>query len=88
MFKTVFKNRRVYERKWKNGVERGRLQITIWLMRISCLITNATNTYSEYRQLNDFQLQQSLDESASMLPVKYIPYPVYDSHIQHVNILR
>ena len=33
--------------------------------------------------INDFQLQQCLHKSASMLPNKYIACLVYDSHIQH-----
>jgi hypothetical protein len=33
---------------WKNIVERGRLQLTIWRMHISCWLTKATNTHSEY----------------------------------------
>jgi len=31
-----FENRAVYEIMWKNIVERGRLQMTIWRMRIAC----------------------------------------------------
>jgi len=30
---------------WKNTVERGRPQMTIWCMRIACWITKATNTH-------------------------------------------
>jgi hypothetical protein len=33
--------------------------------------------------INDFQLQQYLHKSASILPYKYIACPAYDSHIQH-----
>ena len=33
---------------WKNIVERGRPQMTIWRMRIECWITKATNTHWEY----------------------------------------
>jgi hypothetical protein len=31
---------------WKNIVERGMPQMTIWRMRIACRIHNATNTHS------------------------------------------
>ena len=39
-----FENRTVYEIMWENIVERGRPQMTIWRMRIACLISRATNT--------------------------------------------
>jgi hypothetical protein len=40
-------NRAVYEIMWKNIAEMGRLQITIWRIRIACWITKVTNTHSE-----------------------------------------
>ena len=43
-----FENRTVYEIMWRNIVEPGRPQITIWRMRIACWITKATNTHPEY----------------------------------------
>jgi len=33
---------------WKNTVESGTPQITIWRMHIACWIPRATNTHSEY----------------------------------------
>jgi hypothetical protein len=39
-------NRAVCERTWKNILQRGRPQMTIWLMRISCWTLRATNTYT------------------------------------------
>jgi hypothetical protein len=42
-----FENHAVYEIMWKNIVERGRPQTTIWRMRTACWITKATNTHSE-----------------------------------------
>ena len=33
---------------WKNTVEPGRLQMTVWRMRISCWMTKATDTHPEY----------------------------------------
>jgi hypothetical protein len=33
---------------WKNVVERGRPQMTIWRTRVACWITKNTNTHSEY----------------------------------------
>ena len=41
-------NHAVYEIMWKNIVERGRAQMTVWRIRIACWITKATNTHSEY----------------------------------------
>ena len=49
-------NRTVYEIMWENTAERGRGQMTIWRMRISCWIPKATNTHSEYVILIDFPL--------------------------------
>jgi len=43
---TFFENRTVYEIMWKNTVEQGRPQLTIWRMRIVCCISKATNTHS------------------------------------------
>jgi len=33
---------------WKNIVEQGRQQMTIWRMRTACCIPKATNTHSEF----------------------------------------
>jgi hypothetical protein len=40
----LFEIRAVYEIMWKNTVERGRPQMTIWRMGIVCWITKATHT--------------------------------------------
>jgi len=42
----LFENRAFYEIKWKNTVESGRPQMTIWRTRIECWIPKATNTHS------------------------------------------
>jgi hypothetical protein len=39
-------NRAVYEKMWKNIVERGRLQFLTRCMRIACWITKVTNTHT------------------------------------------
>ena len=62
-----FEYRSVYENMWKNTVEPGRPQMTIWRMRFICWITNATNTHSQYAILIAFPLQQRLRERASKL---------------------
>ena len=43
---------------WRNTVQPGRSQTTIWRKRIACWITKATDTHSEYVILIDFALQQ------------------------------
>jgi len=53
-----FENRYVYEIKWKNIVQPDRPHMTIWRMRIACLIPKATNTNSEYAIFIVFPLQQ------------------------------
>ena len=56
---------------WKNALERGRPQMTIWRVGISCLIPKSTNTHSEYVLLIAFPLQQQLHERASTLHCTY-----------------
>ena len=46
--------------------------MTIWRMRIACWISNANNIVSEYVIPIVFQLQQRMQESASMLRYNYI----------------
>jgi len=49
LFSRIFftENRVVYEKKWKNFVERGRTQMTMWRMRIARWIPKATNTHTQ-----------------------------------------
>ena len=55
MFNSTFsKNRRVYEITWKNIIEQGGPQMTIWRMRIAYWISNATNAHSQYVIFNYF----------------------------------
>jgi hypothetical protein len=65
-----FVNRTVYEKMWRNIVESGRSQMTIWRMRIACWITMATNTHLGCVILIAFPLQW-LHERASMLRYTY-----------------
>jgi hypothetical protein len=69
MFNHFFlkKNRAFYETMWKNIVEPGIPQMTIWRMRIVCWITKATNTNLECVLLIAFPLQKWLQESVSVL---------------------
>ena len=64
---------------WKNIVERGRPQVTVWRMRIACWITKATHTHththSKYVILTAFPRQQWLRERASLC-VLYCTFPL------------
>jgi hypothetical protein len=53
-----FDNHAFYEIMWKNNVQPGRPQMTIWRMRLVCWIPKATNTQSEYVLVTAFPLQQ------------------------------
>jgi len=55
---TVFENRAVCEIMWKNSIEPGKPQMTIWCMHIICWIPKATNTHSKYVIITTFPLQQ------------------------------
>jgi hypothetical protein len=43
----IFENHAVFYIKWKNIVERGRPQMTIWRMRVACWIPKATNKHTK-----------------------------------------
>jgi hypothetical protein len=43
---------------WKNDVDAGKAQMSIWCMRIACWIPKATNTHSEYEIIMAFPQQQ------------------------------
>ena len=68
MFNKPFfsENRAIYEIMWKNSVEWGKAQMTIWRMCITCWITKTihthththTHTHSEYVIVIPFRLQQ------------------------------
>jgi hypothetical protein len=77
-----FKNRTVYEIKWKNIVQPDRPQMTIWHMRITCWIPKATDAHSEYVIPTAFPLQQWLHESASVLHYTYIACLDYWTNIE------
>ena len=69
-------NRAVYDIMWKNNVERGRPQMTIWCMRNACLIPKAKNTHSGCVILNAFPQPQCLHERATVSLYTYIVCPV------------
>jgi hypothetical protein len=64
---TFLDNRSVYETVWKNIVQPDRPQMTIWRIRIACLIPKAKNTQSEYVIYITVLLQQWLHERALIL---------------------
>jgi hypothetical protein len=68
-------NPAIYEIKWKNFIELGRPQMTIWNMCIACWIPKATNTYLEYVIPVVFPLQQWLHKNALVL--RYSTWPVF-----------
>jgi len=65
-------NRAFYKVKWKNIVERGRPQMTIFRMRIACWIPKATNAHSKYVVFMTSALRQWLQLRATMLRYTYI----------------
>jgi len=71
MFSNVFffLNIAISEIMWKNIVEWGRLQMTIWHMHLACWIPKATNMHSEYVILIDFLLQQLLPKCIAVFAV-------------------
>jgi hypothetical protein len=68
-----FQKRAVCVLMWKNILQRGRPQMTIWRMRIACWMTKATNTHSHYVIHIGFPVQQWLHQRASIL--RYIGCP-------------
>jgi len=57
---------------WKNLVEPGRPQTTIWRMCIACWIHKSTNTRSQYVILTAFPRQQRLRRHNSVLRHTYL----------------
>ena len=62
---------------WKNIIERGRPQTSIWLMRVTCWMPKATNSHTCCVILTAFPLQKWLHERASMLRYTYIDCLVF-----------
>ena len=60
-------NRAVYEVMWKSILEPGKSQMTIWRVRITCFITEATDTHSDYVIIITFPRQQWLRERLTLL---------------------
>ena len=77
IFNNFFENHAVYEIMWKSVVEPDRSQMAIWCMHVTCWMTKATNTHSQYAVLIALPLQQWLHECASVLRYTYIACLVY-----------
>jgi hypothetical protein len=56
---------------WKNILERGRPQMSLWLMRIAYWTPKATNTHSEYITFIAFPPKLWLHERASISRYTY-----------------
>jgi hypothetical protein len=50
-----FKKSAICDIMWKNILETGRPQVTVWCMRIACCIPKTTNVHTEYVTLLLFQ---------------------------------
>jgi len=72
IFHNFFFKSAIYEIMWKNIVEHGRPQMTIWHTHIACWVPKDTNTHSEYVIIITFPLQQWLHGHTSMLRYSYI----------------
>jgi hypothetical protein len=64
-------NQAFYEIMWKNSLEQGRPQMTIWRMRAACWIPKVTARHSEYVIIVAFPGQQWSREHVSMLRYTY-----------------
>ena len=71
---TFLENCAVYEIMWKNIVQPGRPQMTIWRMRIACWISKTTHTHTHTHTICNtaFALQQWSQARASTLCYTYI----------------
>jgi hypothetical protein len=68
VFSKLFsENHGLCQKMWKNVVDRGKPQMTIWRIRVVCWWAKATNTRSQYVILIVLPLQQWLHESPSLL---------------------
>ena len=78
MLNTIFRNSYGLDIMWKNGAERGRLQMIIWRMRNSCWIPKATKHIQNMQYLLIFNCnigctKVPLSYIISTLPVLFMP---------------
>jgi hypothetical protein len=72
--------RAFYDIMWRNIVEPGRPQMTIWRMRTACWIPKATNTHSGCVILIAFPLQQWLTNGPQCYVARTLPVLFYVSY--------
>jgi uncharacterized membrane protein len=63
-----------FEIMWKSFVERGRPQMTVWCMHVTCWVPKATNTHSGCLIFITFPLEKWLNERGSVLRYTYIAF--------------
>ena len=81
---TVLENRAFYKIIWKNIVERGMPQLTIWRMRIACWTNNTNseyNTYSFFHCNNSCTNALTVTLSAHWQSSSYTVELIYDHHL-------
>jgi len=66
-----FENRALFQIMWKNVVEPGRPQTTMWHMLMACLLSKATNRHSECVTHIALPLHQWLLKRTSALRYTY-----------------
>jgi len=71
-----FENRVVYEIMWKNIIDRGRPQMTIWRMRIACWITKVTNTLSCCVILTAFHCNNGYTNAPPCYVIRHLFYVI------------
>ena len=83
----LFEDGAVCEIMWENIIDPGKLQMTIWRMRIARWIPKSTSTHLEYVILTAFARQQLLDERTSIARYTYIACLVLSKLNQHYQCL-
>ena len=78
MFNNLFITRYFWDTMCENIAERGRPHTTIWRIRSALWIPRATDTNSEYVILNDFPLEEWLNQRPSKFHYAYIACIVTD----------
>ena len=81
---------------WKNNVEPGRPEMTIWCIRFACWMSTCAHTHththrhthSGYEVLIALPLQQLLRECALVLRYMYIALSIMPYLIQHYIFLH
>jgi len=62
---------------WENVVESDKQQMTIWRTRILCVITKATNTYSDYVILMVFHYYNGYKNAPQFYVIRNLPVMLF-----------